>query len=322
MAQAKGSDVQLLLIEETTWGTTPGTPTGYAIPVSSIGGNWFSRRLLDNPVLRANRNPSAPVRGNTAVSGSFQFPLSLSAWGWLQKHCIGTPATSGAGPYTHLSKCNFSGATAGSDLAAGLTFEIGHTGIDQYHIFDGCKLNGFTVNASSEGVAMFDMQVVGQGYTQATSSLDSTPTSYTDSVLDHFVLTMTEGGSSIAYVKECSLTFSNNIDTSQYVIGSAGTVGALPTGIASVTGSITALFQDDTLLAKGEDHTESDLTLTWTSSTYSLALHVPELVYEPASPAVQGPDGVVVSLNFRGYYADDSDATCLKATLVNGVATY
>lgn len=323
MAQAKGSDVQLMLVEEAAWGTTPATPSGYVIPVASIGGSWYTRNLLDNPVLRANRNPSAPVRGNTAVAGSFQFPLSLSAWGWIQKHCIGTPATSGTTTYTHLSKCNFSGSTAGSDLAAGLTMEIGHTGIDQYHVFDGCKLNGFTVNASSEGVAMFDVQVVGQGYTQDTSSIDASPTSYTDSVIDHFSLAISEGGGSITYVKSVSLTFSNNIDTSQYVIsGTGGLLGALPTGVASVTGTVEALFENDTLLAKGENHTESDLTLTWTSGSYSLALHVPELVYEPASPAVQGPDGIVLSMNFRGYYANDADATCLKATLVNSVASY
>ena len=323
MAQAKGSDVQLMLIEEATWGTTPATPAGYVIPVSSIGGNWYTRSLLDNPVLRANRNPSAPVRGNTAVSGSFGFPLSLSAWGWIQKHCIGTPATSGTGPYTHLSKCDFSEADAGEDLEPGLTLEIGHVGIAQYHAFDGCKLNGFTVNASSEGVATFDVQIVGQGYTQDTSSLDASPTSYTDSVIDHFSLAITEGDAAIATVKSCSLTFSNNIDTSQYVIsGTGGLLGALPTGIASVTGTLEALFENDTLLTKGENNTESDLTLTWTSGSYSLALHVPELVYEPASPSVQGPDGIVVSLNFRGYYGNDADATCLKATLINNVATY
>lgn len=322
MAQAKGSQFQLMLIEESTYGTTPATPAGYVIPVASVGGNWYTRNLIDNPTLRGDRNPSAPVRGNVAVSGSFQFPLTFSAWGWIQKHCVGTPATSGTGPYTHLSKCNFSGSTADSDLPTGLTIEHGYTDIDQYHAFDGCKLNGFTVNASSEGVAMFDVQVVGQGYTQDTSSLDASPTSYTDTAIDHFSLAMEEGGGSISNVKECSLTFTNNIDTSQYVIGSSGTVGALPTGIAMVSGTVTALFENDTLLTKGENHTESDLTLTWTSGSYSLALHVPELVYEPASPAVPGPDGVVVSLNFRGYYANDADATCLKATLINNVASY
>ncbi|GAG14179.1 unnamed protein product, partial [marine sediment metagenome] len=147
-------------------------------------------------------------------------------------------------------------------------------------------------------------------------------TSYTETPQDHFNMTMKEGGSSIANLKECSLTFNNNMDTSQYVIGSAGQVGSMPSGIASVTGSITALFENDVLLTKAENHTESSLDLIWTSSSYSLTLHIPELVYEPASPTVSGPAGVVATLNFQGYYANDGDATILKATLVNTTADY
>jgi hypothetical protein len=89
-----------------------------------------------------------------------------------------------------------------------------------------------------------------------------------------------------------------------------------------VTGSITALFQNDTLLDKGINNTESSLMLKWTSGTSSLQLDVPELIYEPASPTVNGPAGVRVTLNYRGYYANGGDATALKATLVNTVASY
>ena len=46
------------------------------------------------------------------------------------------------------------------------------------------------------------------------------------------------------------------------------------------------------------------------------------LVACSASPTVSGPDGVVATLNFRAYYANDGDATCLKSTLVNTTATY
>jgi len=137
-----------------------------------------------------------------------------------------------------------------------------------------------------------------------------------------FNLTMEEGGSSIANLKSCSLTFSNNIDTSQFVIGSAGEVGALPAGVASVTGSITALFENDVLLTKAENHTESDLDLIWTSGSYSLTLQVPELVYSPSSPTVSGPAGVEATLNFQAYYANHADATILKATLVNTTEDY
>jgi hypothetical protein len=112
------------------------------------------------------------------------------------------------------------------------------------------------------------------------------------------------------------------MDTSQYVIGSAGQVGAIPSGIATVTGSITALFENDVLLTKAENHTESDLSLIWTDGSSSLTLHVPELVYSPASPTVSGPDGIVATLNFQGYYANDGDATVLVATLVNTTADY
>ena len=321
MTQAKGSSARVMLIEEATWGTTPGTPSGYVIPVSGIGGNWFTRNLIDNPTLRANRNPSAPVRGNTSVEGSFTVPLGLEYIGWIQKHAVGDMDTSGSGTYTHVSKCGFSEDDAG-ELEPGLSIEVGFTDIDQYHVYNGCKINSFTVNGSSEGVCTVEVNVVGQGYTQATSSEDSTPTTYSDTTIDHFLMTMEEGGGAISNVKECSLTFSNNLDTSQYVIGSEGERGSLPSGIASCTGSITALFENDTLLTKAENHTESSLSLIWTSGNYSWTLHVPELVYEPASPTVSGPDGVVATLNFRAYYANDADATILKATLVNTTADY
>ena len=322
MTQALGADVQLMLIEEATYGATPATPAGYVIPVSNIGGNWFTRNLIENPTLRSNRNPSAPVRGNTAVSGSFTMPLGLEYVGWILKHAVGDPATSGtAAPYTHISKCGFNEAAAGA-MEIGLTIEVGHTGINQFHSYTGCKLDGFTINGSSEGVCTLDVQVAGQDYAQNTSSLDASPTSYTDTTIDHFLMTMEEGGSSIANVKTCSLAFSNNHDTGQYVIGSAGQIGALPAGIASCTGTIEALFENDVLLTKAENHTESDLDLVWTNGAYSLTLQVPELVYSPASPTVSGPDGIVATLNFQAFYTNHADATILKATLVNTTADY
>jgi hypothetical protein len=322
MAQALGADVELVFIEEAAWGTTPVSAVGYVIPVSAIAGDWFKRELLPNPTLRGNRNPSAPVRGNTTVSGSFTTPLGLEYIGWILKHCIGDPASDGTvAPYTHVSKAGFNEAAVGA-MELGLSIEIGHTVEAEYHLYTGCKLDGFTVTGSSEGVCTFDVQVLGQDYAQSTSPQDSSPTSYTETPQDHFNMTMEEGGSSIATIKSCSLTFSNNHDTSQFVIGSAGQVGALPAGVCSVTGSIEAIFSDDTLLTKAENHTESDLDLIWTSGSYSLTLQVPELVYSPASPAISGPAGVVTSLSFQGYYANHADATCLKATLKNTTADY
>jgi hypothetical protein len=322
MATAKGSDVQLLLIEESTWGTTPATPAAYKIPISSIGGDWFRRTLIDNPTLRANRNPAAPVRGNVQVNGSFQHPLNLAPFGWLMKHGIGVPvvSTPATGLYSHISKTGFSGASAGN-LPTGLTFEIGFTDIDQYHIYTGCKINTLGFSATSEGVCLVDVGVIGQDFADDTSSLDASPTSYTDAPIDHFLCTVQEGGGASGIVTDISLQLSNNLD-SLYVVGSAGQLGDLQEGMVSVTGSITALFQNATLLDKAVNNTESSLQLKWTSGTSSLQLDIPELIYEPASPSVNGPAGVKITLNYRGYYANHADATALKATLINATAAY
>ena len=102
----------------------------------------------------------------------------------------------------------------------------------------------------------------------------------------------------------------------------AGQLGDLPEGVGMVSGSLTALFQSDTLIAKGRDNTESSLMLNWTSGAQSLQLDIPELIYEPASPTVSGPAGVKATMNYRGYYTNGADATALKATLVNTVAAF
>ena len=323
MTTARGANTQLLLIEEATWGTTPAVPSGYKIPVTGIGGSWFSRNLVDNPELRGNRNPPAPCQGNVAVNGSFQSTIHLDAIGWILKHGVGTPVTTGAAdPYTHISKVGFSGATAGV-LPVGLSIEIGHTDIDQYLVYSGCKINTIGISASSEGISTFDVGIIGKGEPAVdTSSEDAAPTEYTSDALCAFSASIAEGGSPSAIITQVDLTLNNGLDDSLRTIGSSGEIVDLPETLASVTGSLTALFQDMTLLDKGLDHTESDLTLTWTSGTHSLALHIPELVYEPSSPAISGPAGVMVNMNFRAYYADDADATILKSTLINAVASY
>jgi len=323
MATARGSNVQLLLIEEATWGTTPGTPSGYLIPVSGIGGSWYSRNLIDNPELRGNRNPPAPVEGNVSTNGSFTSTLHLDAIGWILKHGIGDFATTGAGdPYTHVAKVGFSGASAG-DMETGLTLEIGHTDIAQYLSYTGCRINTIGISASSEGVATLDVGIIGKGAPAVdTSSLDASPTSYTSDAQSHFAASIEEGGSSSAIVTQVDMTLNNGLDDSLRTIGSSGEIVDLPETAATVTGSLTALFQDMTLLNKGINNTESSLQLAWTDGTHSLTLDIPELVYEPSSPAISGPAGVMVNLNFRAYYANGADATILKSTLVNGVASY
>jgi hypothetical protein len=322
MATAKGANFQLLMCEEATWGTTPATPLCAKLPISGIGGDWFRQNLLDNPELRGNRNPPAPVSGNISVSGSFTQTLHLDAIGWTLKHAIGVPATSGSGTFTHVGKVGFSGASAG-DLPAGMTFEHGFTDIDCYYPYTGCRVSTLAVSGSAEGVATFDVGIIGQTRgSKSATSIDAAPVEFTSDALSHFAGSITEGGSPIAYITEVNFTLDNGLDDSLRTFGGSGLIVDLPENMASVTGQVTALFQNDTLLAKAVAGTESSMTVAWTSGSYSLTFEVPELRFEARSPSISGDRGVMITLPFRAYYANDADATILKYTLVNDVSAY
>lgn len=321
MATAKGSQAQLVLIEEAVFGTTPGTPSGHKLPISSIGGDWFKQNLIDNNEIRGDRNPASPVLGNVSVAGNFTHPLHLDAFGFIQKHAIGVPVTTGADPYEHLSKVGFDEAVAG-DLPPGLSLEIGYTDLAHYQIMTGCKINTLGVDVSSEGVTSFDIGIVGQDFAASGTPADASPAVFASTVLGNFSAAIEEGGAAIAYVTAADFTLNNNIDTGLYVVGGSGQVAELPEGIASLSGNITALFQSSDLLDKAIGATETSLKMTWTQGSHSLEFLIPEMQYEPKAPSISGEKGVLITLPFKAFYTDSTEATILQSTLTNDVVSY
>jgi len=320
---ARGSEFQIVIIEETVWGTTPGTPSGYKMPVISVSEGWYTQNTLPNPELRSNRNPSAPVDGDIIVKGSITMGMHLDAVGWLIKHGIGVPVTTGSGPYEHVSKLGYDGASVG-DLPAGLTIEHGYTSKDKYIPYEGCKIStlGFKA-AGSEGIATVEVGIIGK--TEAAISgtaLDASPTEYTSTALANYHATIKEGGTTLGSAAEVTFDLDNGLDDKTRTIGSAGQITDLPESAAVVSGTLVAFFADEALYNKAKAGTESSLELTWTQGANSLVLDVEELRYTPKSPAVSGPAGVKVTLAFTGYYQDGASASAITSTLTNDVVSY
>jgi len=323
MATAKGSDFEMIMIEESTWNTTPGSPAGYKLPISAVGGSWLQQNLVDNPELRGNRNPAAPVLGNKRVNGNFTATLHYDAIGWVLKHGIGTPATvAGSTYHTHTSKVGFANGSVGA-LPAGMTLEHGYTDLGVYHVYTGCKVSTLGFSVSPEGVTTIDVGIIGADWDEDNgASLDASPTAYTSDAVSEFRGAISEGGSPIAYIQSVDFTLNNGLDDSLYVVGGQGVISELPENTASLTGNVTALFQSNALLTKALGKTESSMELSWTTGSESLTLEIPELVFEPAAPTVSGERGVLITLPFRAFYQDDAEATILKSTLVNTVTSY
>lgn len=314
MAQAKGSMSQLMGgIKETTYGTTPSTPTGYSLPFVSTTLKG-ERNLVASKVIRGNRNPTAPDQGNTNVGGNVVVPVDLIGIGYWLEMLLGAPTTTGVGPYVHTFKVPTS--------VPSWVIELGYLDITKYLVYNGCKAESIAFKFGGDEELTATVELLGAKETAGTASIDATVSTFTITKFGNFQAAVTEGGSSIATVQEINMTIKNNLDANTFCIGGSGIRPSLPEGVVAVSGSIKAMFEDLTLLNKAINGTESSLVVTLTSGTSSLVLAVDELLYRRNAPGVPTPGGIWVDLPFEGYYSDDADASAFQAVLTNSQATY
>lgn len=314
MALQKGSTVNILIGEESTFGTA--ATTGFKVPVNTFG--LRANRPKNTPMtLTGTRNPAAPFDGNLGVAGTVVVPIDSAAMPyWLQK-MFGDASTTGADPYVHEYKI-------GSSMPS-FTLEPQYTdlAVSKYDQFTGCKVSGFSIEFGGDGELVGNIEVAGAGESMESSSFDAAPTTVTLARLKNFQAAITEGGGALSIATALSLNINFGLDLDKYVIGDSGALGRIPEGIVAVSGNLKTLFEDTTLLTKALNSTESSLKLTVTGSASSIfELEIQELEYERNSPDIQGPTGLLVDLNFQGFYANGAEASAIVARVTNAVASY
>lgn len=150
MSQAQGVKGRVGYMIETTLGVvpTPALKTLYFLNESVKE----SINLVTSMVLRDNRNPTKPVRGNRDVAGGFKTELAPGL-GTLLRAALGSVSTSGAeSPYTHTIKIG--------DLPS-LTVEKGFSDLGLWMVFPGCKVNRMTLGVKPEGFQEIDFELMG-----------------------------------------------------------------------------------------------------------------------------------------------------------------
>lgn len=317
MTRAIGANAQVLIDEETTYGSDPGAPDGQKVTFLTCGVK-AEQNLLQDESINGNRNQVAPVQGNLNVTGPLVVNLSEAhPHALLLKHLLGTVVTTGsADPWTHTIKV---GA-----LPVGLVIEKGFPDIGQYHKFNGCKISSAEFAVTPEGFVQSTFNSIGQKETQSGSSYDATPTSFAHQAFSSFQGSMEEAGGAIAIVTSFNLTISNELDEDGFAIDGSANRRDLPEGAVIVTGSIEAFFEDDTLLAKARAGTETSLKILLDKGltpARSVELLIPELMLTLSGPEIAGPKGIMQSFDFTGYYTDGSEASSIQAIVVNGQTT-
>lgn len=315
MSQARGRKSQLLYDVETEFGTDPAVVAAILMPFNTMGVK-ASQTLTEDNTIRNRRDPAMPSRGNVDVAGDIVVPVDQIAFGYWLRAMLGVPETSGEapGPYTHTFKLG--------DTQPSLVLERGFTDIGVYEKLNGCKVSRLSITFGGDGELTATITIMGAKQTVGNTAYDDTPTDITLTKFHQFQAGIKEGGTTIATVTQATLEIDLDLDGDQYPIGSAGERADIPEGIAGISGAITALFKDKTLLEKAISGAESSLEIKLTDKTNSLTISLPEIMYERTSPVVEGPRGVRLEANYRAYYQDSTEKSSIVATLVNTHAAY
>lgn len=189
----------------------------------------------------------------------------------------------------------------------------------------GCRIaqGQFTFSPSGFIEASFDVR--GASFSNAAgATLDATPDDYGHSAFSMFNATIKEAGAAIATCTNVQLTYNNDLDDSNRVIGGGGILGSMPEGFANISGNATFLFSTADQLNKAIAGTETSLEIAVTKGTGAgtdgneqLVMRIPRLLFEATTPNVEGPRGLRLPLNFtthRGTGAEHGFEVSLRNT--------
>jgi hypothetical protein len=153
MAQAKGTKAKIGYMAETAFATMPVSP---ALKLLYFVSESMQEKmnLITSQVLRDNRNPTLPVRGNRDVSGGFRTELAPQLGTLLYAALGAKTSTPTASPSynTHVLKVG--------DLPS-LVIEKAFTDLPRYLLYLGCKVNRLTISAKPEGFQDVNVELMG-----------------------------------------------------------------------------------------------------------------------------------------------------------------
>jgi len=301
MTIATGSRHNLSYVVEATFGTTPSSP-GFT-PIRHTGTTLgLSKDAVESEELREDRQVAHFRHGNKSVTGDINFELSY-------------------GGLDALLEATLCGAWATNVLKAGTTrrsytVERHHQDIGKYLRSTGCQFNTMSLSIAPNSMVTGSFGIIGSGFTTSGSALGSSSYSAesTTAPFDSFSGSIKEGGSAIAIITALELNIDNGMEA-LYVVGSADTL--LPSiGKSSVTGSVTAYFENTTLLDKFVAETTSSIEFTLTDAAGNdYIVLLPKVKYNSGNPEVSGPGAITVTLDFVALY-NSSDASQIKITRV------
>jgi hypothetical protein len=300
MAFAQGSRSSLSYIAEATFGTTPATPQFVNLPINSHSLDLTKDRVEGNEI-QADRMPRVDRHGNKQAGGSIEVDLRKL-------------------DFDELIESAFLSSFSTNVLKVGtapkyLSIEDAANDISQFRLFTGMSASSMSVSIAPNQMVTANFDMVGKSMAQAaTTASDATPTAPSTNVpFDSYSGVISDGGSGIAIVTSLDFSLTNSFAPT-FVIGS-DSAAQLEFGRAVVEGTMTIYYEDETIINKFLNETESTLEVSVDdpTGTNSYTFLFPRVKYNGAAVPLSGSTSRLITVPFVALY-DATEATNLKLT--------
>ena len=300
MAFAQGSRSSLSYIVEATFGTTPAGDFSN-LPFSTHSLNLTKDRVAGNDI-QADRMPRVDRHGNRQVSGDIVVDLRDADYdAFLESAMLNTWSTNVLKVGTTPKFFSI------EDYAAD---------IDQARLFTGMSVSSMGISLAPNQMVTTTFGMVGKdmtiGATQKTQTAASGAAPF-DAYSGDIAIGNVASSSAVAIVTGLDFTL-NNSYAPTFVIGD-DSAPSLEYGRAEIEGTLTAYFEDASLINRFLNETESELEVSVDDPTGSNAYTFlfPRIKINSADVGVDGPTSRIISMSFVALY-DATEGTNLKIT--------
>ena len=300
MAFAQGSRSSLSFITESTFGTTPaGNFTN--LPFSTHSLNLTKDRVAGNDI-QADRMARVDRHGNRQVGGDIVVDLRDGDYdSFLESAMLNTWAT--------------------NVLKVGVTpkffsIEDYAADIDQARVFTGMSVSTMAISLAPNQMVATTFGMVGKDMsmsaTEKTQDAASGAAPF-DAYSGDLSIGNVGGAAPVAIVTALDFTL-NNSYAPTFVIGD-DSAPSLEYGRAEIEGTLTAYFEDDALINRflNETETEIEVSVDDPTGANTYTFQFPRVKINSADVGVDGPTSRMISMSFVALY-DATEGTNLKIT--------
>lgn len=307
MAFAQGSRSGISYIAETVWGTTPTTGNLLALPYTGHALNLTkeqiqSTALMPDRMIRNDRHGNRQVGGDLSVELA---PVHFDAL--LEAAFMNTWATNVLKVGTSLKP---------------FTVNDQMQDVTQNRIFTGVTVGSLNLSVAPNAMVATTFGLVGKDMTTSATSARPTITpadaTASTSPFDSCSGTIQVGNAggtltTVATITGIELNI-NNDTSAAFVVGTCS-AAQLEYGMATVSGTITAYFEDLTLYNRFINETETavSFTLSNPTNTRPYTFLIPRAKFNSGDLPVSGPKSRIMTISFSGIY-DTTTNTVLQVT--------